>query len=484
MECKKTEIKEKSCVLSKSIDVDIDYQENLMSYSDDMLKIIRCNINNFVVNSVYKNSSITVYGKSRIFLTYISESTGCLSTAEFEEDFEKIIPVDGDYEDLYAEIKLCNKYSNYRVINQRRIDIHNSFVLHANAFSDLSFQMICDNEEVLIDKQTVSHISRIGSAYVKSEFEEEASVADNASIKKIINIFSYAECDDVKIVSDKMLVKSMVHFSILYTTDTEHEEIKRCEKITEISTIVDINSILENDIPIINICVGNLFAKAKTDKNNELKLIEIIGDININCAVYRQSVCELSADSYSVNSDIENKYNTVELQTDFMLQKDSLTENMQFEFDNINITQVLDLSVSLADKNTVEFSAFVLDEKSEIHFITDSKKIVISESAEIQAFITSFDYVIKSENVIDVRFIVKYSALEFQRKKFKVVSDIELKSDGSFESPALVVYFADEKERLWDIAKTFRTSVELIKKENELTADVLDSKRILLIPGM
>ena len=52
------------------------------------------------------------------------------------------------------------------------------------------------------------------------------------------------------------------------------------------------------------------------------------------------------------------------------------------------------------------------------------------------------------------------------------------------DSPALVVYFAKEQEQLWDIAKKFRTSVELIKTENELKDDVLQSRRILLIPGM
>ncbi|MDE6124775.1 MAG: LysM peptidoglycan-binding domain-containing protein, partial [Eubacterium sp.] len=39
-------------------------------------------------------------------------------------------------------------------------------------------------------------------------------------------------------------------------------------------------------------------------------------------------------------------------------------------------------------------------------------------------------------------------------------------------------------EALWDIAKKFRTSVDLIKSENELKDDVIDTRRILLIPGM
>lgn len=43
-----------------------------------------------------------------------------------------------------------------------------------------------------------------------------------------------------------------------------------------------------------------------------------------------------------------------------------------------------------------------------------------------------------------------------------------MKGESNFESPALVIYFADKNERLWDIAKTFKTSVELIKKKMKL----------------
>lgn len=47
-----------------------------------------------------------------------------------------------------------------------------------------------------------------------------------------------------------------------------------------------------------------------------------------------------------------------------------------------------------------------------------------------------------------------------------------------------MVYFANRNEKLWDIAKKFRTSADLIKRENELNDDVLETSRVLLIPGM
>lgn len=484
MENRKTEINEKCCVFSKSIDMDLDYQENLQSYNDDMLKIIRCCVNNFIVNTAYQNSCITVYGKSRIFLTYISESTGCLSSAEFEEDFEKNISLDSEMSEIFTDASICNKYCNYRVINQRRIDIHNSFQLNICAYACVSTPMLDEDDDVLIDKQQVAYVSRIGSAYVKSEFEDSVSVTDGAPVKKVINVFADTDCNDVKLIDDKMLVKTGIRFSILYTTDSDKEEIRKCERTIEVSTIVDIAGIKENDIPFVRSRVGNLFYKVKADDNNELTVIELMGDINLACVVYRQCRINLSEDSYSLSRNTENTFSNIDLDTDYELRKESFSDTVRFEFEAISISQILDLSVSLQDDCTLEMNAFILDSRSELQFVTDKKKLEFVKSNQLQAYISSFDYVIKSESIIEVRITINYISLKYERKKFSVVSDVEIKGDSDFDSPALVVYFADENERLWDIAKTFKTSVELIKKENELTKDVLETKRVLLIPGV
>lgn len=483
MDNRKKEIKEKCCIFSKCVDADFDYQENLQSYNDDILKIIRCSINNFVVNSVFQNGVITVHGKSKIFITYISESSACLSCAEFEEDFEKNIPVDTDEQEIFADITVCNKYCNYRIINQRRVDIHNSFTLNVCAYAQSSAEMLDECDDVLIDKQNVSYISRVGSAYVKSDFEDETSVTDG-TIKKIINVFANTNCSEAKLIEDKMLVKTDIIFSVLYTVDGENEEIRRCEKTTQVSTIVDIPGIKENDIPMVRARMGNLFYKIKADVNNELTVIELMGDINLACVVYRQCSIELADDCYSLKCDTENKLSQIELNTDYELRKESNDITLRFEFESISIKQILDLSLSLSDEGTVEMGAFIYDANGELQYITDKQKIEIAKSSQIQAYITSFDFVIKSESVIEVRAVIAYVSLKFQSKKFSVLSDVELKGSSSFESPALVVYFADKNERLWDIAKTFKTSVDLIKKENEITKDFCETKRVLLIPGV
>ena len=49
-------------------------------------------------------------------------------------------------------------------------------------------------------------------------------------------------------------------------------------------------------------------------------------------------------------------------------------------------------------------------------------------------------------------------------------------------SYALKIYYADEGEGVWDIAKRYNTSVEAIMEENELEGEVLEQRGMLLIP--
>ena len=302
--------------------------------------------------------------------------------------------------------------------------------------------------------------------------------------KRIINTFSAVHTDEIKIIKNKMLVKATVEFSLLYTTDTENEIIRKCEKSINISKIIDINEIDEGDDAVVNVTIGNMYVKPKADKNNELRMIELLGDVNINASVFRKVEAELSTDSYATDNEISNTFSKLNLNTNGEVISDIINDKCTFEFENINIVEVVDLSLNISDGKNLELAAFVRNEKSELIFISQKKEIDSLNFNSSAIYVKSFDYVINSSNQISVRYLIEYTAIRYEEKTFNVLSEINVSDTPMADSPALVVYFAKEQEQLWDIAKKFRTSVELIKTENELKDDVLQSRRILLIPGM
>ena len=51
------------------------------------------------------------------------------------------------------------------------------------------------------------------------------------------------------------------------------------------------------------------------------------------------------------------------------------------------------------------------------------------------------------------------------------------------DTPAIRLCFAESGERIWDIAKQYRTDPDGIRAENETAEDTLDAPCVLLIPA-
>ena len=77
------------------------------------------------------------------------------------------------------------------------------------------------------------------------------------------------------------------------------------------------------------------------------------------------------------------------------------------------------------------------------------------------------------------------SAAVFQVVKVPLVTSVQVKEDAvkpREEDLALMIYFAEAGERVWDIARRYNTSPEEISMVNELGGETLPDKRMLLIP--
>ena len=99
------------------------------------------------------------------------------------------------------------------------------------------------------------------------------------------------------------------------------------------------------------------------------------------------------------------------------------------------------------------------------------------------AEIKSYDFNIVSDCSVDVNLNYEIISAVAVQEEIRVLSDI-LCDDNVVKAPALTLYFAKTGERLWDIAKSFSSDIDLIKKENELTDDKLESNKIIVIPGL
>ena len=139
---------------------------------------------------------------------------------------------------------------------------------------------------------------------------------------------------------------------------------------------------------------------------------------------------------------------------------------------------------------SIKLSFLYYDDSSQICFYEGSSDYVLTLndnelSGVGNANLFSFDYVIKNANTVSLRLNFEYSAYLFKRENLNYITDISSATEkDNSNMPQLTLYFANKNEDVWEIAKKFSTDMSLIMEENDLTSQIIDCQRVLLVPGM
>lgn len=474
---------------------ELEYQENLPQYLDDIEKIVKCCVKNNVVDYECSNSMIKLYGKSIISITYMN-CDGTLLSNIFEEDFTKSFDIDINDNIKFAKINLNTKYYNVRLINQRRIDIHTSLKANITVFFEKADKCLDKCENAFIKEYSPSCLVQKNSGICTEEFDEVFSISNTGTqIKNIINSNACIYIDDKKIIKDKMLVKARIEISVLFEND--NNIIDKCTYSFGINKIIDVASCQENDKVFVSADISSMYVKTKTDSNNNLCNIELVGKATFNYSIYAMCEEKYVTDSYMPDFDSQLSLSSINIKANPIYYFDDKTIECTVDCEN-DIVEILDLSVNILD-TVVEGSNLIItaqlrylyyDDKSNLSFFekTFSEKIAICDECMhgvANANIISFDYVIKNAGSVALRMNLEYQAYLFKNETVEYVTDI-IASNKKNETnrPQLTLYFAKKNENVWDIAKQFSTDVTLIMDENELTSQILDCQRVLLVPGM
>ncbi|MCC8072812.1 MAG: DUF3794 domain-containing protein, partial [Clostridiales bacterium] len=443
----------------------------------------------------FSNGSIKIHGKSLINLTYVN-SQNCLLSNIFEEEFEKSFDVSSGDDFLFAAIGLTTKYSNYRLINQRRIDVHS--VLNAKICVYLKRELNCLSkcENAFVRNYSSDFLSSRGGGVCSAEFEETFSSSNNnTQINNIVNCFANCVIEDKKMVKDKLLFKLRIDVSVLY--QTESNAIEKSIHSFSSSKIIDVSNTNENDVVFASAKLCNIYIKPKANVSNILSDIEIVGRTVINYHIMGTDSQSYIVDSYIPHQNTKLSLEKTTMRISPLYYFDDKTVEQEFQLDK-SIVDLLDLNAQI-DGCIIEKSAIHIYLRLEILYYDDSSQLCsYDEIKELgislndteydgdgSAVLKSYDFVIKNTNQISLRMNIEYSAYLYTTKEIQFLTDMEsLGEDDDVNSPELTLYFAHQGENIWDIAKSFSTSSDLIMEENEISSQVIEDSRILLVPGM
>ncbi len=500
-----TDISMKKLAFEEAAEQQIESDITLPDYFPDIVRVIKCTLKANIVSVSSGGNRITADGNAIISVLYICEN-GKLHC------FEQKIPVSKYVETPKAEEYTCiasakTQYVNCRVISQRRIDIRGSIGIDFKAYEKCDKRIVssCENKNIQLRTKS-ANVSNLKDCVSRCfSMNETIEIgASQGSIGQIVRCNAIAVLDSTKLVAGKILVKGELKVKVVFLTDGECA-LEKIENSMPISQIIEAAT-TESCSDFVTLCVPSVEVHAKTDSSGALRLIDVSAVIRADVSVYENEEIQYSTDAYSTEYETDFQRESVELKSIFEKFSDTYLCKGSVEISGSAVKSIEDIfcnglnyTVSLSGnemlisgKANVSFLAVNSEDElqsfdRELDFqYKRATTLGESFSASCNVTPTGIDYILSAENKLDIRIETEISGLIFDASKKQIISDIscdEAKKKKK-RSAALTIYFAQQGEEIWEIARRYNTRVDLICAENNINSDCVEQNQKLYIPSV
>ena len=432
-------------------------------------------------------------GGINLYLIYLpdseTETTRGLNTTI---DFSQIIEMENCNHnmDVIASTKIKN--IECQVLNGRKIKVKVELEINLQIFSNENVEVLKEiknigNMQILNSEMTINTL--VGKGNTKSYAKDTITYSETDNLAEILKVKVDIINKEMKISYNKVLVKADTNVKIMYLT--EDGGVKVINTNIPVMGFIDISNISEENIIKTNYEIKNMIIKPNTEEHSIYIEVEVL----VGCMAYGKSNIELIQDMYSTKENISFTTKSIETESNRTNKKSMCNITEQISIPEISSNEIYDVEIIPVINNVNILNGRVLyDGEINLNFIFASNVI---SGIEAKKYVLPFSYEIENETINSKKRI--NTEIECVGDNFNIISDgtIECKIDLCFiqemsesneinlideikildstdeESCNMVVYVIKQGDTLWKIAKKYKTTVEDIKKINDLENDNL-----------
>ncbi|MGN1326975.1 MAG: LysM peptidoglycan-binding domain-containing protein, partial [Clostridia bacterium] len=299
---------------------------------------------------------------------------------------------------------------------------------------------------------------------------------------------------------NKILTKADAVFKIIYLTDDNR--INLATATIPVMGFIDMQNVNEDNICDVSYELKNILVKPN---NAEEHSVYVEAEIEISCFVYQKREINIIKDLYSKNSELQFSQKNIRI----MKEKNEIIETFnlrkQERIEEIKQNKIYDVEAKttiissqveegkVVYQGEVNFTFIYADEKTTrinvknlvepFEFAVTSKNINIKSKIETSIEISKKDFVVMSDNNIDIKLDLNFRLNVTQESEINIIESINETESRSKEVYSIVIYYTKIGDTLWNIAKKFGSTVEEIVKVNNIeNPDVIMPGEQLFIP--
>ncbi|MBQ4337947.1 MAG: DUF3794 domain-containing protein [Clostridia bacterium] len=488
------------CIAEQSVDADI----SLPDYCSDIKRILRCSAVASANSVSVARGRVTCDASATVKIIYV-DSEDKINAYEQECPFQKYIENSSVDESCAVSVNIKTDYVNCRAISPRRINVHASLAcsFRADKRRTESILSFAQGEGIQCKCKKCKTVDIVGKAVRVFPMSEVVELpAEKPCVSKILNIHAIAVGDDIRVITNKMLVKGTLDIHVYYLS--ENSTVERYEHSMPVSQILEMEGLSEDCISRLDLTVAGAEALPKVDSSGEMKLLDIMVNVQAKLSSCRKADITLVEDAYSTCRELKCETKSIELCEPVDSYSETFLSKSTVDSPSTQPDAVLAVwcsrpvcTANLKEgfcvvSGSYECSVIFRDMQGEYGFV--SKQIDFEHKHPISGSvmrirtntcvkILNCSCAVTADSGLEIKTEMLIDADVYSLNIEKYVSCVETgEASQNKRAAALTVYFSDAEESVWNIAKRYNTTVKAVMEENSLEGEFVPCSKMLLIP--
>lgn len=482
----------------------------------DIARILLLDGDAFVNSVETASDKLLIAGTLRYKILYVSDDPEQpVKSINTSSGFHYSMDIPDARQGMQSRVKCDIEHMEYEILNSRKVNVKAILNLYGRVTSPLEQYVTMDFsgiEDVQVLRNTISVNSYIGESGTGCPVRETLELpAGKPTVLEILRNDAKISGKEYKVSEGKLAVKGELNISTLYIADDETRSIQFMEHEVPFSQLVELPGIDEDSYCNVDVDPGELSFEAEEDADGELRLLKCETTLDIYAESFGKKDIELVEDAYSPNSRmslekeqlkldelVSDNRNQVTLKDTVVLDDSAPDISELFNIlgklsvsgseitdDRIVIEGVIASNI-LYLANNEEQPVYCADREIPFRHALEIKGARAGMGLDVEMDIDHCSYSIISSKEVEVRYNIGLNTRVSRQVSIPVISrayDQPMDDKRLAQQPSVTIYFAQQDDTLWKVAKKYYTTMDELRKNNGLEENAqLTAGEQILIP--
>ena len=435
-----------------------------------------------------------------------------LDFLEYSLPFEEYVHIEGVLPSDYVKVQYTIDDINTVLINSRKISIRILLTFSFQITEEMKEEGIIElhNQNISVMKKEAQISDLIVNKKDIARLKEELILpANKANIYQIL----WTQVDtanlQAKLEEHLMEIQGKMTIFVLYLGEDAQMPIQYARWEIPVDTQLECYECMPGMIGKITMTLGGTQFEIRPDEDGEERIISLDATLNCDIKIYEDHKITYVDDVYSMEQTLTPEYHMFDFETlvgkNQAIMKVAKRFRMEQEMgtllqvlavkgnatiDDLEITEqgltvegvwMADvLYLSTEDSTPVMNSSYM----EPFTFFVEAKNFTGEEDYQLDIKVDQMSATPTEGEELEIRASVLFDFISFRKIRQRIMVDIRqtpLDYDKIRKIPGIIGYVVKEGDTLWSIAKSYFTTVESIKEQNEGISEIKPGDKLLIV---